>query len=486
MRITDEHVASLAHLLRERVGFEVRAEGYNLLRTALADRLRDQEETDVGRYLRALYEREEELERLLPLVTIGKTSFFRDPGQFRALASLLPGLLAEAREEERRLAIWSAGCASGEEVYSIAITLLEAGAAPYEVELLATDVNPEAIAASARGRYREDRMAPVSEERLSRFFVRDGDDWVAGRELRAMIAGFQTHNLNSPEVPLPASGAWDVIFCRNVLIYFDRSGIQSVAGRLHANLRPGGWLLLGYSESLFKLFDGFELVELYGSFLYRRPPKLPLPAPAAPTIEAEAPSLERPLLPARKAPPPRVPEPAPEPKPERPKAPDPDPLDQAVALIECGEFLKAAEVLERALVGTPRRLELRLTLGNVYALLRRHDEAEACFEKALSDDPLAPEALLYQGLFFLERSRYTEAERALSRVVYLEPDFALAHYLLGRCQERQRRLEGARRSYRNALRSLGTAQRPLRAFYPDLPKDPDMLDTAARLALAAL
>jgi chemotaxis protein methyltransferase CheR len=485
MRITDEHVSSLAHLLRERVGFEVRAEGYNLLRTALADRLRDQEETDVGRYLRALYEREEELERLLPLVTIGKTSFFRDPGQFRALASLLPGLLAEAREEGRRLAIWSAGCASGEEVYSIAITLLEAGAAPYEVELLATDVNPEAIAASARGRYREDRMAPVSEERLSRFFVRDGDDWVAGRELRAMIAGFQTHNLNSKEVPLPASGAWDVIFCRNVLIYFDRSGIQAVAGRLFASLRPGGWLLLGYSESLFKLFDGFELVELHGSFLYRRPPQLPVPAPSSPPLEELA--FDRPLAPARKAPPPRSSAaPNPEPKPERPRPPEPDPLDRAVALIERGEFLQAAEVLELALASAPGRLELRVTLGNVYALLRRHDEAEACFEKALSEDPLAPEALLYQGLFFLERSRYTEAERALSRVVYLEPDFALAHYLLGRCQERQRRLDGARRSYRNALRSLGTAQRPLRAFYPDLPKDPDKLDTAARLALAAL
>ena len=486
MPIADEHIALLASLLKERVGFEVRPEGYNLLRSALADRLRDQPEPDLGRYLRTLQEEEEELERLLPLVTIGKTSFFRDPGQFRALASLLPGLLAEAREEKRRLAIWSAGCASGEEVYSIAITLLEAGAAPGDVELLATDINPEAIAAAARGRYREDRMAPVSAERMSRFFLEDGEDhWVASPELRAMVSGFRTHNLNAKEFPLPASGAWDVIFCRNVLIYFDRKGIRTVAQKLHASLRPGGWLLLGYSESLFKLFDGFELVELQGSFLYRRPPERPQ-APAPPPVEEvvfPAELVQRAIAPPAR-PPLRVPEP--EPAPRRRRAPEPDPLDRAIGLVERGEFLEAAGVLERALAAQPKRLELRVTLGNVYALLKRYDEAEACFEQALAEDPLAVEALLYQGLFFLERSRYTEAERALSRVLYLEPDFALAHYLLGRCQERQRRLDGARRSYRNALTALGTAQRPLRAFYPDLPRDPDTLDAAARLALAAL
>src|SRR5690606_13029371 len=132
-----------------------------------------------------------------PLVTVGKTSFFRDPGQFRALGSLLPSLLEEAREEGRRLSIWSAGCASGEEVYSIAITLLEAGATPYEVELLATDINPKAIPAAARGQYHGSRVEPISDERLSRFFVREGNVYAVGPELRAMVAEFRTHNLHA-------------------------------------------------------------------------------------------------------------------------------------------------------------------------------------------------------------------------------------------------------------------------------------------------
>lgn len=483
MRITDEQLESLAHLLRERVGFEVRAEGHNLLRSALSERLRREAEPNVEGYLRKLKDEEDELEHLLPLVTIGKTSFFRDPGQFRALASLLPSLLAEAREAGRRLSIWSAACASGEEVYSIAIALLEAGAAPYEVELLATDVNPEAIAASARGHYDASRVEPLSEERLSRFFVRDRDVYAAGPELRAMVAGFRSHNLHADEAPLPASGAWDVVFCRNVLIYFDRGGIRRVARRLYEHLRPGGWLLLGYSESLFKLFDGFQLVELHGSFLYRRPPERPLlEPPSPPSIDWDA-MFVRPARTAPEPPPPPAPAPAPPPR-RAPRAPDP--LEAAVDLVQSGAFTPAARLLESALEKAPRRLELRLTLGNVYSLLRRHEAAERCFERALEQDPLSPEALLYQGLFFLERARHAEAERTLSRVVYLEPEFALAHYLLGRSQERQRRPEKARRSYRNALRALGAAQRRLGAFYPDLPKDPETLDAAARLALASL
>lgn len=491
MRITDEHVASLALLLRERVGFEVRSEGYDLLRTALSDRLREKDESDVDRYLAQLTTEEEEFERLLPFVTIGKTSFFRDPGQFRALRALLPSLLADARAEGRRLSIWSAACASGEEVYSIAITLLEAGVAPYEVELLATDINPEAIAACARGRYDESRVEPISPERIARFFVRHGHEYAAGPDLRAMVSGFRTHNLHADVYPLPESGAWDVIFCRNVLIYFDRQGIRRVAERLFEHLRPGGWLLLGYSESLFKLFDGFELVEINGAFLYRRPPP-PRPTAAPPAVE-ETPAVPPQPPPSRRARP-KTPSPdrpadaaaaSPAQRPAAPAGRPSDPLARAVARIQAGDFSGAARLLETALERAPRQ-DLLLTLANVYSLLRRHQDAERCFERALAEDSLAPEALLFQGLHYLERSRLPEAERALSRVVYLQPECALAHYLLGRCQEKLRRPDSARRSYQNALRALGTAQRKLGAFYPDLPEEPPQLEAAVRLALASL
>lgn len=478
MRISEAHLASLATLLRERVGFEVRPETHSLLRLALSERLRGSEEgQDVGRYLEALRERSDELERLLPLVTVGKTSFFRDAGQFRALEAVLPDLLAEARRERRRLSIWSAGCASGEEPYSIAITLLEAGASPDEVEFLATDLNPEAVAFAAAGRYRKERVEGIARGKLERFFVEEDRGYAVRPRVREMIGRLETHNLHSERTPLPASGGWDVIFCRNVLIYFDKVGIRSVVGRFHETMRPGAWLFLGYSESLFKLFDGFQLVEQNGSFLYRKP--------LAPCSSAEP----RPPIVVRADEPPRRAQPRPPPLPREPAPrdppPGPDDLRQAVRLIERGSFLEACALLEGS-VSRGGGLAFLLTLANVHVLLRRPSEAEACFQRALAAEPASGETFLYQGMFLLDRGQYERAELSLSRAVYLEPDFALAHYLLGKCQEKLRNLESARRSYRNALRSLRLGQRELAAFYPDLPRDPDAVAHAAALALAAL
>jgi chemotaxis protein methyltransferase CheR len=190
---------------------------------------------------------EEELRKLLPLVTVGKTSFFRDERQFRALRALLPALLLRARAEGRPLAIWSAGCATGEEPWSIAVAAAEAGARPGELELLATDVNPEAVARSQAGAFPVERLRDVGPERRTRWFeVRQGAAEVAPA-LRPLLTGAATHNLVAGTYPRPAQGAWDVVFCRNVLIYFDTATTVAVLERLRGALAPGGWRFLGYS-----------------------------------------------------------------------------------------------------------------------------------------------------------------------------------------------------------------------------------------------
>ena len=136
-----EQLSELASLLKERVGLHIRPEGYAALTIALSarfDQMNGRIRGPLG-YLELLRspEGDEELRRLLPLVTVGKTSFFRDERQFRALAALMPRLLHAARAKDRPVAIWSAGCATGEEIYSIAMTAAEAGAQPGELELLA-------------------------------------------------------------------------------------------------------------------------------------------------------------------------------------------------------------------------------------------------------------------------------------------------------------------------------------------------------------
>jgi len=516
--VGSEQLSDLAALLKERVGLHIRPDGHAALRLAVSARLEElgPQIADARGYLGLLRSEggDEELRRLLPLVTVGKTSFFRDERQFGALRALLPGLLARPKGGGRPVAVWSAGCATGEEPYSIAMCAGEAGGGPEHVEILATDVNPEAVAAAAKGSFDSRRVRDVPAELMGRYFDPEGDHFRVRANLRRFIAAIRPHNLVSALFPRPAEGGWDVIFCRNVIIYFDTPTTQRVLQAFHDALAPGGYLFLGYSESLFRLFEGFELTEVAGAFLYRRPEGAARPAfPAAP----------RPVVPVPREPPPvRHVEVAPGPPPpaappsgargkegrraarvERsfgsfaltppvgsvPLAPQ-EFLDGAVALFSDGRFGAARELLERLLERSGEDLAVRLTLANLYGVLRQPDLARTCYEAALAIEPLSAEAHLFYGIHLLTAGEQEPAALELSRALFLDPDLSLAHYYLGRCREAQKDLARARLAYRNAIeahrrRPDGKRQAFL-GYYPDIPEDGAAFARAAQYALAAL
>ncbi|MFN7134948.1 MAG: CheR family methyltransferase, partial [Myxococcales bacterium] len=275
-----EAAHELARILLDRAGLKSAPDGVNGLRLAIAARLDALGANDPLAYVRSLVSgNEPELRALLPLVTVGKTDFFRDPNQFRALRKLMPELLQRVRREHRQMRIWSAGCATGEEPYSIALLALELGVLHEELDLLATDVNPSAVASAAQGRFSRKRLAPVPEAQREQYFVERPDAFYASVALRSMIR-FATQNLAGDDFPAPAAGGhWDLILCRNVIIYFDGPTTSRVMQRFYDLLAPGAYLFLGYSESLYRLFGGFELVEVEGAFLYRRPMKDQKPSP---------------------------------------------------------------------------------------------------------------------------------------------------------------------------------------------------------------
>jgi chemotaxis protein methyltransferase CheR len=497
-QIAPDQLVELAALLKERVGLHVRPDGHSALRLALGARLDElgAGAPDARAYLALLRSEaggDEELRRLLPLVTVGKTSFFRDERQFRALEGLLPGLVARARGGGRRVSIWSAGCATGEEPYSIAMTAAGAAAEPEHLELLATDVNPEAVAQAARGAYESRRAREIPEPLRERYFDRDGDRYHVRASLRRFITAIRPHNLVSGAMPRP-EGGWDVIFCRNVIIYFDTPTTQHVLTQFLHALAPGGYLFLGYSESLFRIFEGFELTEVAGAFLYRRPetPRttpLPAPRPIRPVMPLpSAPPLVRHVtLPP--AVPPRLPTPAPVPEAQPPLAPQ-EYLDAAVALFADGRFAAARELLERLLEKGGEDLAVRLTLANLYGILRQADRARECYVAALQLEPLSAEAHLFFGIHLLAEAEPEPAALELSRALFLDPDLALAHYWLGRCREAQRDPDRARLAYRNAL--AAHARRPdgkrqaFLGYYPDVPENGAAFVRAAQYALAAL
>jgi chemotaxis protein methyltransferase CheR len=201
----------------------------------------------------------EEQVRLCNAITTNLTSFFREPHHFEHLRDqFLPAHLEQPAR--RRLRIWSAGCSTGEEAYSIAMVLLESmpNVLDRDVRVLATDVDSDVLATAAAGHYPADRMKSVSEGRVRRFFSeqkeRGRSSFVVRPEVRQLVT-FKQLNLMQP---LPMSGPLDGIFCRNTVIYFDKGTQRDLFARIAPLQRPGDLLYLGHSESLLSVSTDYE------------------------------------------------------------------------------------------------------------------------------------------------------------------------------------------------------------------------------------
>jgi chemotaxis protein methyltransferase CheR len=330
-----------------------------------------------------------ELQTLIEGLTIGETYFARIPPQIRALQDLiLPSLLARG---DRRIRIWCAGCSTGEEPYTIALLLaklLPTGAPGWDVRIIGTDINNAALAAAREGRYGPRAVRLLDDNDLASYFVRDGKGWRVVDELRTMVE-FRQHNLIADPPPSPRL---DLILCRNVLIYFDRPVMLDVVEAMHASLVPGGWLLLGHSETLWRLYDGFELVRHDDAFLYRRYPQRP-------AIVRRPPPLRRPL-------------PAPQAQ--------PDPLVEIRDALGAGAYAAAVE------------------------LAARH----------VAQAPLSAQLHYLHGLALVEVGQDAQALIALRRAAYLEPASGFAQFLLAVVLGRLGHGAEARRAYGSAAQAL--------------------------------
>jgi chemotaxis protein methyltransferase CheR len=220
--------------------------------------------------------REAELRLLLNEITIGETYMFRSPQQLEALRSvILPQLLqAKAALGFKRLHLWSAGCSTGEESYTLAMFLLEMKEtllSGWTVDILATDLNDNSLAAARSGVYGEYALRSTSDMLRRKYFrPHDASRLEAGEELKSLIR-FDRVNLNDDGKMTFLKGM-DVIFCCNVLIYFDLASKRKVMQHFYANLLPGGYLFLGHAESLYQVDDRFHLVHFPGAIGYWKPP----------------------------------------------------------------------------------------------------------------------------------------------------------------------------------------------------------------------
>jgi chemotaxis protein methyltransferase CheR len=261
----------LTDLIQERFGLTLQGARQEIFASRLAPRLRElhlDSPRDYYEYLRFHPERDAEFARLPAMVTNNETYFFREPHQFELLIKhVLPGRRAALRT--RPLRILSAGCSSGEEAYSLAIALHEAGLPLSGVswEIDACDLNPDRIARAREGTYEETSLRACDPDARRRYFTEEGRRFHVKERYKSGLRFFQA-NLLAPNGQL-GWAVYDAILCRNLLIYFGETAFDSVIKLFARSLVPDGYLFLGHSESLIDRTSEFEPV-VDGSVIYRK------------------------------------------------------------------------------------------------------------------------------------------------------------------------------------------------------------------------
>jgi chemotaxis protein methyltransferase CheR len=378
------------------------------------------------------------LDDLLAELTVGETYFFREPAQ---LAFLRREVLPELRRRgpDRPIRAWSAGCASGEEAYSLAILFDQEGLAA-QASVLGTDICRAALAKAWRATYGPWSLRGDGAAAALPYLRPAGKLLQVAEEIRRRVT-FEPLNLALDVYPSFATGTWgmDVILCRNVLIYFDRETVRAVAGRMFEALTAGGWLLTAAADPSLTEYAAFEPVVSDEGVFYRKPGE-----GGGPRIEDRGSRIEDRQGPMELL----AGTPDPQPSILDPRSSILDPstnrTDEARAAFARGEYRRAAALTHDLGDAATAALHVR-ALANQDVGAAEH----AC-AAAAARHPLCAEIAYLHGVLLLDLGRAEGAAAALRRVLYLDRTLAAAHFTLGSALLRGGDTAGARRAYRNA------------------------------------
>jgi chemotaxis protein methyltransferase CheR len=354
-----------------------------------------------------------EMDVLIAQLTIGETYFFRDEEQFAAIRDVIvPDILARKRCS-KQLLIWSAGCATGAEPYSLAILLArELGdrISGWQINIHATDLNRGFLLQAAEGKFRAGALRSTSDEVKRECFVKEGLTWTIHPRYKQWIS-FHQMNLMDGEfsTSFPAGIEFDLILCRNVMIYFSREANRRLIGQFHRTLGAEGWLVVGAVESNMDNLKIFRSVSAAGARLFQKTPLVGGPVEAAPEADPDPGSNSAPAAPA-------------------PSGDSPDDSPQVV--------LADLDGLRR---------------------LADHGDWQGAAEygkQLLSQNGLNAEVHFYHALIFEKLGIADEPEISLRHAIYLDRKFALAHYHLGLALSRGGQTAVAARCFGNVLKVL--------------------------------
>ncbi len=438
----------------------------------------------------------DELNQLVITLTVGETQFFRTPDQFAALRNyVFPELIERGRKVGKSLNILTAGCATGEEPYSICILLddLIPDIDSWDITIRACDINREFLDAAREGAYGERKLRLVDLDTREKYFDRLAKNLYRVNERLRDRVEFSHFNINAADyTPLTRGLSYHLVLCRNVLIYFNMNTIKHTIDKLYKIIARNGYLMLGYSETLFKISDAFQSVHTPEAFFYQKSekptgyhvveltPDKPTPYEREDFIKALG-SKPHPLAEGKSAAPglpdwfkkvsealaPRAApdkcetEPAgmkpaaPAPPAEKPKPAETigeeDLWERALGCFSEERFEEAGALFEKMLEIEPCSARAHLGLGFLYANMGAEERSRRYAEEARRYDDLLPEIYLLLALLDEKNGNYQMAVGNYQRVILLDPDFAMAHFNLGNLFLKMDRYRDARREFGNTI-----------------------------------
>jgi chemotaxis protein methyltransferase CheR len=383
-----------------------------LLTELIHARLKKLRLRDCSAYLNLLargQEGSDERELFIGQLTIGETYFFRDQGQFDAIRDVILPDILERNQASKEVRIWSAGCSTGAEPYSLAILLereLASRMDGWQIHIHASDLNRSYLAQAAVGKFRPWALRSISEEIKRDCFTQDGRVWTIHPRYKQRISFHQMNLVDSEfSAPLAEGAHFDLILCRNVMMYFTPKVNRRLVAQFHRSLEEGGWLLVGASEYNLENYTAFQTVNTPEAKLYQKAAPVRIattPEPPSQRLENATPTPAEPGISSSDA------------------VSDIDGLRELAELADRGEWEGAGEFAQRLL--TKNRLH--------------------------------PAIHFYQALIFENLGATAPSEQSLRHAIYLDRTFAMAHYHLGLVLKRDMKIRDASRSFENVLKVL--------------------------------
>ncbi|CAG1064815.1 Chemotaxis protein methyltransferase [uncultured bacterium] len=485
-KLPDELLASLNEFISSLMGLHFTESRIDDLERGIGLAAKDfgfEDEAAFVSWLRGTQLKKEHIERLASHLTVGETYFFRDSSSIDALErEILPELI-ESRKDSKRIRVWSAGCSTGEEAYTLAMLLgrLVPDIESWNISILATDINARALRKASEGVYTAWSFRETPGWVRDRYFRPAGEGTYRIDPAIQKMVSFGYLNLAEDIYPslLNGTNGVDIIFCRNVIMYFSEAVARAVVKGLHDSLVDDGWLLVSPAEAVRSIKGLFAPVNLGGAIFYRKsaaqlevtPQQELVLRPSAPLPPAQAAAEPR-IEPA--APPEACPVAAQELVPR-------EFLAEAAGFFAGGSYNEAVSLLE-SLTGEQRGEDGALLLARAYANMGRLEEAAKWCEGASAVNALNKASYMLLATIRQEQARGEEAVKNLKKALYLDQDFVIAHFMLGKL------LMPGGAANEQAMRHLRTAHKLLERKEDDelLPESDGMMAGRLREIIASM